>query len=342
VKAAFFEGPGKVVIREIPTPECPPGGLLTRVRVSAICGSDRRTFEYGSKDPSIVHGHECVMGVIETDDGTGRFTVGDRILVAPVGCGQCYYCRRGLEHLCSRKEEVRTVKQGGFAEFRPVGREAIEGGYVMKVPDEITDAEATLVEPLACVLNGNEKLAIYPGDSFVALGAGPVGNLHVQMARLRGASTIVVVDVKDSRLELNKPFGAAHLVNSSRVDPIAEVMKVTGDEGADRVVVACVSARAEAQAVAMARKQGEVLLFSALPDTAPEAVLNTNLIHIKELYVMGARSATRRHFALALQLLRTGRIDARRLVTHTLPLDQIALGFEIIKEGRGLKVVLEP
>jgi L-iditol 2-dehydrogenase len=131
-------------------------------------------------------------------------------------------------------------------------------------------------------------------------------------------------------------------VNGSRQDPVAEVMRLTHGEGADIVIVACVSAQAQAQALEMAGRMGQVLMFSGLPESAPMVTLNTNLIHYHELRVMGARSSVKRQWDMALEMIVSGQVDAEAIVTHTVPLENIAEGFALVKSGKALKVAVKP
>jgi len=342
VKAAFFDSPGRVSVRDVPEPSCPPGGLLASVRACAICGSDLRTMTSGPADPSTVYGHECVLEVLEVDRDVRSYSPGDRIIVCPVTCGTCDMCLRGAYHLCRRKEQVRTTNQGGFAGLVQVGSEAIEGGFILKIPDTLGDLEATIVEPLACVLSGSEKTSTGPGKTVAILGAGTVGNLHMQVARMKGSRCLIMIDLLRSRLDANASFGPVALVDASTCDPVETVREMTEHRGAGIVIVACVSARAQAQAIQMADKQGEVLFFAALPAGSPDATINTNLIHYSELKIIGARSASRRYFDLALELIAEGRVNVTPLVTHVLPLDEIARGFELMKSGAAMRVVLVP
>ena len=341
MKAAFFDGPGRVVVREVPAPSCPEGGLLARVRLCAICGSDLRTLLYGPSDGSRIYGHECVLEVLEVGKGVRGFSVGDRVILCPVTCGTCEMCRSGAHHLCLRKGQVRTSTQGGFAEIVPIGAEALRGDFVIRIPDKLGDAEATVIEPLACVLNGNEKISTGPGKTVAIVGAGTVGSLHMQVAKIRGAQAVIMIDLLAQRLAANALFGPDVLVDASSSDPVKTVSEGTGG-GASVVIVACVSGKAQAQALQMAARQGEVLLFAALPAGSPDVPLNTNLIHYKELKVMGARSASRRHFDLALELVMQGRVIVAPLVTHVLPLTEIAQGFELMRSGAAMRVALRP
>ncbi len=315
MKAAFFEGPGRIVVRETPDPVCPPGGLLTGVDACAICGSDLRAYESGSKRKGEIIGHETVATVIEVGEGVEGFRVGDRITDCPVTCGKCKHCQGGFNNLCLQRGRVGGRPQGGFAELRPVLASAVQGGFVVKVPCDILPEHATLIEPLACVING-----IHAAHNLKQ----------------------ILVDLKDERLELAASFGAGHLVNGSRQDPVAEVLRLTGGVGADIVIVACVSAHAQAQALEMAGRNGQVLMFAGLPETSPTATLNTNLIHYHELRVVGARSSVKRQWDAALEMIASGRVNASEIVTHTVPLESIADGFALVKSGKALKVAVKP
>ncbi|HHY45258.1 MAG TPA: alcohol dehydrogenase catalytic domain-containing protein [Firmicutes bacterium] len=342
MRAAFFEGPGTIVVRDTPDPVCPPGGLLTRVEACAICGSDLRSFEAGSKHQGQIIGHETIATVIEVGEGVRGFKVGDRVADCPVTCGKCKYCKAGSNNLCLQRGRVGGRPQGGFAELRPVLASAVQGGFVVKVPGDILPEHATLIEPLACVINGQEKLVWRPGASVAILGAGPIGILHLILAKRQGAGKTVLVDLKDERLELARQFGPDYLLNGSRQDPVDETFRITRGEGMDIVIVACVSARAQAQALEMAGRMGQVLFFSGLPETSPMVTLNTNLIHYHELRVVGARSSVKRQWDAALEMIRLGAVDAGAIVTHTVSLEDIVEGFELARSGKALKVAVKP
>ncbi len=342
MKAAFFEGPGKIVVRDTPDPVCPPGGLLTRVEACAICGSVLRSFEAGSKYQGQIIGHETIATVIEVGEGVEGFRVGDRVADCPVTCEKCKYCEAGSNNLCLQRGRVGGRPQGGFAELRPVLASAVQGGFVVKIPGDILPEHATLIEPLACVINGQEKLDWRPGASVAIIGAGPIGILHLLLAKRQGAGKTILVDLKDERLDLARKFGPEHLVNGGRQDPVDEVMRFTQGEGADIVIVACVSATAQAQALEMAGRMGQVLFFSGLPETSPMVTLNTNLIHYHELRVVGARSSVKRQWDMALELIVSGQVEPQAIVTHTVSLENIVEGFALVRSGKALKVAVKP
>jgi L-iditol 2-dehydrogenase len=342
VKAAVYDRPGHVQVTEIPKPACPAGGLLTRVRACAVCGSDLRTYQEAQREPGLVQGHEAVLEIIEVAPGVTEFSVGQRVMLAPAGCGSCEFCEAGHPNMCIRKSAARSVKQGGFAEYRPVGPESLKGGYVIPLPDELDDLGATLIEPLACVLNGHDRVRVFPGDSVAIIGGGPIGSLHIQVSKIRGASNIILFDRSDSRLARNAALGATHALKAEGDSPVQLAREITHGLGVHLSVVACVAPEAPGQAVRMARIQGQVLMFSALPTTAPEAAININLIHNNEITVVGARSAAPRHFRIARDLLANRQIDGSSLITHVFPLEQIDEAFALGRAGLGHKIVIRP
>ncbi|MEX0974704.1 MAG: alcohol dehydrogenase catalytic domain-containing protein [Bacillota bacterium] len=342
MRAAFFEGPGRIEVRETKDPACPPGGLLTRVEACAICGTDLRAYEFGSRHKGEITGHESVGTVIEVGEGVTGFKIGDRVADCPVTCGDCAFCRVGANNLCPSRGRVGGVAQGGFAELRPILASAVSGGFVLKVPASLSSDAATLIEPLACVINGNERLKFGFSTTVAIVGSGPIGTLHLLLAKMRGAASVTMVDLTDDRLSAMKRFGADHLVNGKVTDPVAAVRDIHAGAGADVVIVACVSAVAQAQAVEMAAKRGQVLMFAGLPEAAPMATLNANLIHYNELRLIGAKSSVKRQWDLALGLLETGRVDGSKIVNKSVSLDRIQDGFNMVRSGNALKVAVKP
>ncbi len=342
MKVAFLKRPGEIEVREIPDPVCPPGGLLTKVEGCAICGSDLRTWEYGAKDSGEIMGHETVSTVIEVGEGVTEFSPGDRIADIPASCGVCEFCKAGTQNLCYLRGRLGGVRQGGFAELRPVGGPAVSGRFVVRIPKDLPVAAAAIIEPLACVLNGHEKIRVGLGSSVAIIGAGPIGAMHVAVSRMRGARQIIVLDLLKSRLQMVESFGPDRAVHVPSADPVEAVMDGTGGRGAEVVIIACVSHDAQRQALEMASRGGQVLFFSGLPQTAPNATLDTNLIHYNELRLVGARSSVQRQWELALALIVQGRIDASKLVTHSVSLDRIQEGFRLAKSGQAMKVLVVP
>lgn len=341
MRAAFFERPGLVLVKSVPDPPCPEGGLLTKVNASAICGSDLRKFVHGGEKDRIP-GHETVSTVIEVGEGVRGFEVGDRVTDCPASCGTCRFCLAGKPNLCPERGKVGGLRQGGFAELRPIGAATVGGGFVIKIPEGVDSLNGTLTEPLACVLNGHEKVNVKVGDHVAVLGAGPIGCMHVAVSRMKGAGQIIVTDILQQRLDMARVFEADAYVNAANVDPVLAVRELTEGRGADVVIVACVSRDAQVQALKMASRSGQVLLFAGLPPHSSEVFLDTNLIHYHELSVVGARSSVKRQWDLALQLLRSGKVNPEALLTHTVGLESIQEGFSLARSGEAMKVAVVP
>jgi L-iditol 2-dehydrogenase len=345
MRAAVFHGPGELTVENVPEPDLPEGGLLLKIRACALCGSDVRTYQHGSSHlhtPWII-GHEIAGEVVDADGNGDGPAVGDRVQVATaVPCGHCYPCSMGWQTMCERIMAHGFHYPGGLAELMPVQREALEMGAVNRIPDDLSYEEAAVTEPLSCVLNGQELVDTQLGDHVVVIGAGPIGCLHVQMARARGASFVVQLEINPARLERAREFGPDLLLNPDEVDVRAAVLDVTDGRGADVVIVATPTPEAQALAVELAGVHGRISFFGGLPPNAPTATINTNLVHYKELKLVGSFTSTPAQNTKALGLIASGRIDVAKLLDSQLGLDEVVDGIEQLRRGEALKVSIAP
>lgn len=345
MRAAVYEGKENIQLREVDNPVLPDRGLLLRVKACAICGTDVRTFHHGhrSRQPPWIIGHEIAGQVVEVAPGVPHLAEGDRVTVAAaVPCGRCRFCVRGWRNMCTAVKAHGNHYPGGFAEYMAVAAEVIEQGAVNLIPDHVSFDEAALTEPLACVINGQELVNTSLGDMVAIIGAGPIGCLHVEMARARGATRIIHLELQASRLERARAFGADVYINSSLEDPVERVLEVTDGQGADVVIVACPSKEAQAQALQMAGVRGRISLFGGLPKSDPYIKFDSNIVHYKELAVYGAFTSSPEQNRTALALIAASRINTQALITHKLPLADLVRGIELIERGEGLKVVVNP
>lgn len=345
MKAAVFYGPNDMRVEERPIPAPAENELLLKVGACAICGSDLRTFRFGAGNitGAVVIGHEVAGTIAEVGTSLRGYNLGDRVAVAPaVPCDGCPFCLRGLQTMCDNLRSIGYQFDGGFADYMIVPWSAVKAGCVNPVPDGVSIEEATLAEPLACAINAQELLNVGPGDTVVILGAGPMGCMHASLARIRGASRVSLADIREERLKLAAPFGVDVLIDSSREDVKAKVLEETGGSGASVVIVAAPSGEAQEQALTMAAKHGRISFFGGLPKTSPFVSVNANLIHYRELFVMGAYGSMPRHNRLALELLAGGRIQSNSLFGLVVPLDRIADGFDAVAQGKVLKALVRP
>jgi len=181
------------------------------------------------------------------------------------------------------------------------------------------------------------------GDDVVVVGAGPIGCLHVRLARARGASRVFLVDLNAERLEMAAALVAPDAsVSASEVDVVDEISKLTDGRGADVVITAAASGRAQEQALRMAARQGRISFFGGLPKDNPMIALDSNLVHYTELTIVGANGSSPGHNAQALQLIASGAVPVADLITHRLTLDDTLAAFDIVARGEAIKVTIEP
>ena len=342
---ARLYAPEDLRIEDAPAPEARPGEVVIRVRSCSTCGTDAKIFHHGHHHISLprVLGHEVAGEIVEVGNGAEGFGVGDRVqVIAAIPCGECFYCRRGQETVCENLESIGYQYDGGFAELMRVPRKVLDRDGLNRVPDHVPLESASLTEPLACVLNGQEIAQVGTGDVVAVLGAGPIGCLHVRLARARGASSIILADVNERRLELSARAQPDILIDSAKEDAVDAVRKVTDGRGADVVITATGAGAAQEQALEMAAARGRISLFGGLPRDNSVIRFDSNLVHYRELIVVGAYGSAPRHNRAALELISTGAVEVEDLITHRVPLDRVRDAIDIVTSGEGLKVVVEP
>ena len=342
--------PNQVEVREAEEPKLDPAGALLRVEACGICGTDARTFFNG--DPrapgSWVLGHEPV-GVLEEvgpdadlPPGVAR---GDRVFLGSIlTCGGCRWCLDGLQNLCEHHLLYGYEPfPGAYAEVAAVPPIAIKN--LIPLPPDLSPDLATVADPFACALNGVEMLDVRIGDTVVIVGGGPIGCWQSLMARERGAARVYLIEASPARLELAL-FVAGHVLDDGWVaredNGVAEVLGRTAGAGADRISVAAPSKQAQQAALEMAAKRARVVYFAGLPKHDPVSSLDMNQLHYKELAILGAYGATHRQYRITMGYLDRRQEELGRIVTHRFSLDRIAEGFETIRSGTGLKVVVVP
>ena len=346
MKAAVFHGPEDVRIEEVPKPRPGRGEVLLKVGACAICGTDVRIYFHGQKNvvPPAVTGHEICGTIEELGEGVEGYSVGQKIVVVtPVGCGRCRFCRAGVHNLCVDFKAIGYDFPGGFAQYVCINEQAVRQGNLLEAPDDLPDDEGAVVEPLSCCINGQEYLNISIGDTVVVFGAGPIGSMHVELARSQGATKVILIDIAESRLQMARErINVDVLIDSSKEDPVARVLEETAGAGADVVITACGVGAAQQQAIQMAAKKGRVSLFAGLPKDKPTVEIDCNIIHYKELCVFGAFASHATDYLRALKLVASRVVDARKFITARLPLEQFAEGVRQSKSGEGLKSVVMP
>jgi L-iditol 2-dehydrogenase len=340
MKAVIYHGPGHLSCEDVEIPAVGPGELLIKTKAALTCGTDVKAFRRGHHllDPPMPFGHEFAGDVARVGHGVTRFVDGMRVVAAnSAPCNCCFFCLRGKQNLC---EDI-IFNWGAFAEYVRVPARIVEAN-VHQIPPHLDYEEAALVEPLACVVLGNEAACISPGDTVViAGGGGPIGLMHLQLAKHDGASSLVVVDLKESRLALARQLGATCVINPAREDAVAMVKDLTDGRGADVVIETAGAPQVWQMSVDLVRKGGTVVLFGGCP-AGSEVSLDTGRLHYGELTIKGVFHHTPRTVAKALGLLSDGAIKTSALITQRAPLEDTQKALEMVMAGEAIKVAIIP
>lgn len=345
MKAAVLEALESLVVKEVPAPVVDDDSVLVKVKACAICGSDIRMFHHGNNrlTPPAIMGHEAAGQVVEVGKNVSKLKVGDRVaLGGDVPCGECAFCRAGIGNNCQINYAMGYQFPGSFAEYVLLNRMVVDHGPVTIVPDHVSFEEAALAEPLACILNALELCMVRLGDTMVVIGAGPLGCMLMQVGRMMGCTKVIAVNRSRGRLAMAKEFGADVLICSGEEDSVARVKEETGGLGADVLLTACPSPQAQVDAIHMAKNRARINYFGGLPKGQSNITIDSNIIHYKELYVLGSHGAMPRHHEQAVQLIASGAIDMKRYISHRFPLAQAPEAFAAAEGRAGRRVVVMP
>lgn len=348
MKALRLYGPDDLRLEEVEKPTAPRGGMVLKVDACAICGSDLRNVKAGGsahkmKMPAIL-GHEFAGTIVELGEGVTDFEIGEKVVSsAIIPCGKCRYCLRGMQNLCVDKNAISYITPGAFAEYVMLPALHVANGGVHRVPEGFTTQDVCITEPCSCALNGQEISEVGLGDVVCVIGAGPLGIIHCLIAKVRGASKVISVDIMQNRVDQARSFPEIDVaVNSATEDLKAIVDRETNGFGCDVVIVASPSGKAQEQAIEIAGRRGRVNFFGGLPKGSPAISVDSNVVHYKELFIQGTSDSSNHHMDMVLDMFKAGQLDPRRFITHRYPLSQYKEAFEMAKSGDALKVIIYP
>jgi L-iditol 2-dehydrogenase len=342
MKAGVLLSINHVSYKTIADPELAAGDMLLKVKAATVCGTDIRILRgkktSGIRYPSVL-GHEFA-GVVANTGGHDQFAVGQAVCVCPqFSCGHCEYCIRGAENLCRNMTAMGYEIDGAFAEYVRIPAFGVKSGNVFAIPKRLSFEEAALAEPLACVMNGQERVGVNMGDTVAILGAGPIGILHIKLARLSGARLIIVSEPNPLRREAALKAGADFTIDPSGEDLFARVKAVTGGLGVDVAIVAIGVPALANDAIRLVCHRGRVSLFAGF-SKGVQAELDVNAIHYNELIVTGAFGLTRLTYEKALSMIASGQFEAKSLLTHRFGLPDITLALDMAEQGSAIKVAI--
>lgn len=343
MNAAMYYGVGNVRYEETEVPSIGPGEILVKVGTALTCGTDVKTYKRGHpllirKTPALF-GHEYAGVVEEVGEGVKHLVEGMRVVATnSAPCGECFFCKRDMPNLCSYLKE--NLVNGAFAEYIRVPA-AVVNWNTHQIPDHLSFRDAALTEPLACVVHGIEEAGISLGDTVVVIGAGPIGQMMIMLAKKSGASIVIASDMAELRRDIARKAGADIVIDPNSEDPINRVREESGGRGADVVIEAVGLSKTWEQAVEMTRDAGTTVLFGGAA-SGTKFEVDTARFHYGQLTLKGVFHLKPRHVESALRLIISGDINADLLISHSMPLKKIRQALEMMAKAETMKVAIQP
>ncbi|MFQ5835256.1 MAG: zinc-binding dehydrogenase [bacterium] len=316
----------KIKLEKTPIPSVASDEVLIQVKVCGICGSDIHAYKgrHPFVHPPIVLGHEFSGMVSEIGSGLKGISKGEKVTVEPnIVCGRCYNCLHGRYNICLNLKVIGCVGyNGAFAEYIVVPKDK-----VVKLPQEITYDEAALIEPAAVAVHAVKKAEQRVGGRVVILGAGPIGLLVMQMAKISGADEVIITDLLDYRLKKARDLGADRAINSRRENLVSLIKGDYGEAGIDLIYDCVGIEETVSQAIQIARKGTKILIVGV-----PEEKIGVNLAYVqdRELEILGSLMYLRKDFTTAIELIHQGKVRVGPLISHHFTLEEIDKAFQKI------------
>jgi len=342
MKVAVMLGIGRMGFEERPIPQVKPNEVLVKLEYVGVCGSDIHYYETGRigsyiVQPPFILGHESAGTVVGVGQDVKHLKVGDKVTLEPgKTCGHCHFCREGKYNLCSDVIFFATPPVDGvFAEYV-----AHEAALCFKLPENVDTLEGALIEPLAVGFHAANQGEAHAGQTAVVFGAGCIGLVSLMALKAEGVNTIYVVDIMEKRLEKALEVGATAVINSSKVDPIEEINKLTAGEGVNLVIETAGMEITTRQAIEVAQKGSNIVLVGY--SKSGEMTLPVSLAIDKELTF---KSVFRyRHiYPMAIEAVASGKVDLKRIVTNTFDFDDIqnAMDLSVSDKSNIVKSVIK-
>jgi L-iditol 2-dehydrogenase len=337
VLASILVSPGKIELRETPTPTPSRGEVLIKIRAALTCGTDLKAFLRGH--PVIpmpgLFGHEFSGVIAEAGKQVKGFKTGDEVMaVHSAPCQKCSFCRKKLYNLC--EEIMKTKVLGAFAEYIVLPAAVVKQNMFIK-PSRLSFEEAAFLEPLSCVVHGMSLLKdIGRNDRILIIGAGPIGLLHLLLAKLK-RSGVIITGLEQRRLDVAKRLGADVAVDPSGLETAIE--EFTGGLGAD-VVFECTGQPGVWQkSVEYVRKGGTVILFGGCK-SGTKVTYDASRLHYDEIALRGTFHFNPQDVRVAYGLLK--KINISSLISGRYPLKDLNIPFEKLSKGEGIKYAIIP
>jgi L-iditol 2-dehydrogenase len=333
-------GIGNIELQDVPEPQAGAGEVVIEVNSAGICGTDLHIYlgEFETTPP-VTMGHELAGTIVELGREVDGWSVGDRVTTETYfsTCGHCVDCRRGRRNLCLQRRSIGSKQNGAFTQFL-----LTPASNLHRVPDGLDLEDAALTEPLACTVHGVvETAGVRAGDNVVLTGPGPIGLLAMQLAKIGGATVVMIGTSLDiERLKVAKELGADGVINIEEIDDVlAAVSDLFGGQGAD-LVIECSGVAAAAKTLLELARRGA--RFCQMGLYGKPITFNQDAVCYKELVMTGTNASVTSAWPKALKLLAQRQVDAARLITHRFAIADWDKALEVVKNKHGVKVILKP
>ena len=345
MRAVQFYGPGVLKLEHVDLPEVGRDEILVKNAVTLTCGTDLKMYKRGHPfaKPPLIIGHEFAGVITRVGSNVQKFREGMRVVAAnSAPCNDCFFCRRGKQNLCEHLNEnvIGFSWPGAYAEYVRVPAHVVKQN-TLEIPNHVSFKQAALLEPLACVVHGIELAEIDVGDTVAVVGAGPIGLLHLQLAKKRGAGRAIVMDLSRQRLDAAQELGADHVIQAGQEDQVKKVRELTSGKGADVVIESAGLPETWENAIGMTRPGGVTLLFGGCR-SGTSISIETDIMHYGELTVKGSFHHTPSCVEKALSLISSGVVKTDHLISHEMTLADLSKAFDLMATGQALKVAIRP
>ena len=340
MKASYFLGGKKFEVRDLPLPEIGEQDVLVRVAACGVCGTDVHIY-HGSKGstdvkPPVVLGHELAGEVEKIGSQVTTVKPGDHVTIDPnIYCGKCHFCQIGKKQMCQNLYAIGVNRDGGFAQYC-VAPET----QCYQLDKEVPLKYGAMTEPLACCVHGIDRAGIRQGDTVCVIGGGAIGLLMIQLAKLSGASKVILSEPVAMRREIGKKVGAWACVDPIHEDIKERLKELLGTEGVD-VVIECVGTSVAAEQAFLAADRGATILLFSVPK--PESIYSLHLEEVfqKELTILGSMINPDTH-GRAAALINSGVLKLEPIITHSFSVEQVEEAILMQQSADSIKVIVEP
>jgi L-iditol 2-dehydrogenase len=338
MKALVYSDWSKVEVKDVPMPEPKGSEALIKVEACGICGSELETFKHKSerRRPPLILGHEFAGKIEFVKENTLDLRKGQSVIVnSVVSCGECWYCKKGMANLCPKRQVFGMHRPGAIAEYV-----AVPADFVYPRPANVTAVQGALAEPLANAVHMFERLPKEPVSTVGVLGAGPIGLMMLQAAKIYTGCRAIVADFNLNRLLIAKEIGAEMIVDVSKEDFVAQSMAFSGGRGLDLCIDAVGTGITKAQSLKSVAAGGTVVWFGLLEN---KVAIESYELTLNEKRIFGSYSATKKDFEKALQLFAQGAIQSKPWVGE-FPIDDAEKAFHrmLKAEENDVKAVILP